>query len=227
MGTRSSLLSLLSLFAFHGPDFGLHLNLSKCELFWSSGDPSFSEFPSDIKWVTGLELLGSPLWGDDNLLKEFLSSCLDKVAVSQDKLAMLDDPQVELHLLRSCLSSCKIIHLLRTVPLSILRPFLCQFDHNLRTCHSRIMQCILSDHSWCQATLPFRLGGLGLRESVLSASAAFLGSCNSTRDLAPTLLSVDADQLSFPDEGAAATVFLTFPVIVPSHQYLSKICKHF
>ena len=37
-------------------------------------------------------------------------SCLDKV--TQDKLAMLDDPQVELQLLRSCLSSCKIIHLL-------------------------------------------------------------------------------------------------------------------
>ena len=73
------------------------------------------------------------------------------------------------------------------------------------------MQCSLSDHSWCQATLPFCLGGLGLRKSVLSTSAAFLGSCNSNRDLASTLLSIDADQLSFPDEGAAAAVFSDFP----------------
>ena len=70
------------------------------------------------------------------------------------------------------------------------------------------MQCRLSDHSWCQATLPFRLGGLGLRESVLSSPAAFLGSCNSTHDLASTLLSID---VSFPDEGAAAAVFSDFP----------------
>ena len=172
--------------------------------------PSFPEFPPNIKRVTGLELLGSPLWGDDNFFKE-LSSCLDKVAVTQDKLAMLDDPQVELHLLRSCLSSCKIIHLLRAVPLSVLRPFLYQFDHNLHSCLSRIIQCNLSDHSWCRSTLSFRIGGLGLHKSVLSASAAFLGLCNSNCDLASTLLSIDAGQLSFPDEGAAAVVFSDFP----------------
>ena len=120
----------MSLFTTREPDFGLHLNLSKCELFWPSGNPTF-KFPSDIRRVNGLELLGSPLWGDENFFHEFLSSRLDKVATIQDKLALLDDPQVELHLLRSCLSSCKIIHLLRIVPLSVLKPYLCQFDQNL------------------------------------------------------------------------------------------------
>ena len=48
VGKRSSLSSLLSYFATRGPDHGLHLNLSKCELFWPSGD-SFPEFPPDIK----------------------------------------------------------------------------------------------------------------------------------------------------------------------------------
>jgi len=210
VGTRSSLLSLLSLFTSRGPDFGLHLNLSKCELFWPSGDPTFPEFPSDIRRVTGLELLGSPLWGDECFFNEFLSSRLDKVATIQDKLALLEDPQVELHLLRSCLSSCKIIHLLRTVPHSVLKPYLCQFDHNLRSCLSRIMQCSLSDQSWCQATLPFRLGGLGLRESGFSAPAAFLGSCNSSRVLVSTLLSIDTGQICFPDEEAASAVFSDF-----------------
>jgi len=95
-------------FATRGPEFGLHLNLSKCELFWPFGD-SFPLFPHDIRRVTGLELLGSPLWGDDDFFK--------------DKLCLLDDRQVELHLLRSCLSSCKIVYLLRTVPFSILNPF--------------------------------------------------------------------------------------------------------
>ena len=45
-------------------------------------------------------------------------------------------------------------------------------------------------------------------ESVPSALAAFIGSCNSVHDLtASILLSVDVDQFSFPDEEAAATAF--------------------
>ena len=38
IGSKSSLLKLLDSFSIHGPRFGLHLNLSKCELFWPSGD---------------------------------------------------------------------------------------------------------------------------------------------------------------------------------------------
>ena len=55
-------------------------------------------------------------------------------------------------------------------------------------------------------SLPFRLGDLGLRESAFSASPAFLGSCNSVRELASTILSVDINQLSFPNEEDAATL---------------------
>ena len=62
VGEQSSLSSLLSLFATRGPEFGLNLNLSKCELFWPSGD-FFPNLPTDIKRVTSLKLLGTPLWG--------------------------------------------------------------------------------------------------------------------------------------------------------------------
>ena len=41
------------------------------------------------------------------------------------------------------------------------------------------MQCSISDISWQQAPLSFRFGGLGLCESAISASPAFLGSCDS------------------------------------------------
>jgi len=82
VGKRSSLLSLLSLFSTQGPEFGLRLNLPKCELFWPSGN-SFSEFPSDIRQFTGLELLGSPLWDDDKFFRDFLASRLDRVVLTQ------------------------------------------------------------------------------------------------------------------------------------------------
>ena len=94
----------------------------------------------------------------------------------------------------------QIIHLLRTVPFCILHSFLEQFDSNLKSCLSHIIQCSLPNDSWCQATSPFRLGGLGLRSSFSSAAAAFLGSCNSVRLLASHLLSQDFHDLVFPNE---------------------------
>ena len=102
--------------------------------------------------------MGSPIRGTDNFFDQFLFSRLAKVTAAQDSIAILEDPQVELHSLRSCLGSCKIIHLLRTVPFCILHSFLEQFDSNLKSCLSRIIQCSLPNDSWCQATLPFRLG---------------------------------------------------------------------
>jgi len=207
IGSKNSLLQLLESFSLHGPQFGLHLNLSKCEVFWPSGD-SFPEFPTNIKRVSdGLELLGSPIWGTTAYFDQFLSARLSKVAAAQDSIAILEDPQVELHLLRSCLGSCKVIHLLRTVPLNVLRSFLEHFDANLRNCLSRILQCSLPDDSWRQASLPFRLGGLGLRSSYHSASAAFIGSCNSIRLLASQLLSQDFDDITFPAEDQAVALF--------------------
>jgi len=94
IGSKSSLLKLLDSFSVHGPQISLHLNLSKCELFWPSGD----SFPDFINRASeGLELLGSPIWGTDNFFDQFLSSRLSKIVADQDSAAILKDPQVELH----------------------------------------------------------------------------------------------------------------------------------
>ena len=58
ISSKSSLLKLLDSFSVYGLQFCLHLNLSKCELFWPSGD----SFPDFINRASeGLELLGSPI----------------------------------------------------------------------------------------------------------------------------------------------------------------------
>ena len=57
----------------------------------------------------------------------FMTGICQLVAVAQDSIAILEGPQVELHLLCSCLGSCKVIHLLRTVPLNVLWSFLRAF----------------------------------------------------------------------------------------------------
>ena len=77
---------------------------------------------------SGLELLGSPIWGPPQFYNAFLSVQFDKIVAIQDKLVDLEDPQVELHLFRSCLSVCKVTHLLRCVPSSSLGSFPSHFD---------------------------------------------------------------------------------------------------
>ena len=67
-----------------------------------------------------------------------------------------------------------------------------RFDSGLRSCLESIVNSSLSDAAWIQASLPIRLGGLGLREASKTAAAAFIGSCNSSRCLSTQLLGSDA-----------------------------------
>ena len=58
--------------------------------------------------------------------------------------------------------------------------------------------------------MPFRLGGLGIREAVRSSSVAFIGSVNQSKQLARVLLDnsssiEDVDQLLFYGEEASKT----------------------
>ena len=162
----------------HGPSFGLYPNLSKCEILWPSGNQSFPEFPSSVTCISLLQeeeaaFLGSPVWGSSDYFLSFVGKAVDKVASLQDRLGGLGNPQVELHLLRSCLGVCKLNHLLRTISPNCVISQLERFDYNLRSALGRICKSSISDLSWLQATLPCSMGGLGLREATSTSSAAF------------------------------------------------------
>ena len=60
----------------------------------------------------------------------------------------LDDPQVELHFLQSCLNVYKINHLLRTVPSEIILNQLGKFDENVRSTLAGIIHSPIPDDAW-------------------------------------------------------------------------------
>ena len=133
VGSRPAVLELLHHSESLGPSFGLFLNKKKCELFWPAGDQSFSDFPSEIcRPSTGLDLLGSPVWGSEDFYNSYFASKVDRTLHFHSLLSFLEDPQCEFHLLRSCLSICKISHLLRTVPPDKAIRQLHAFDDGLR-----------------------------------------------------------------------------------------------
>ena len=204
VGPRESVASFLELVLSKGPAHGLYINMSKCEIFWPShGDQSFSQFPVEVQRVVkmdgGAKLLGSPLFGTDVYFNRCFAKNVDKVLSCQQHLSDIEDPQVELHLLRSCLSICKVNHLLHSVLPDRAKDRLYIFDHGLRHSLETIINSSLSDTSWKLSTLPIRLGGLGLREASRTAAAAFVGSCNSTRGLACQLLGNVASDNSIPE----------------------------
>ena len=130
---------------------------------------------------------------------------IDKVKGLQTLILELDDPQVELHLLRSCLNVCKINHLLRTVPSEIILNQLGKFDENVRsTLAAGIIHSPIPDDAWSQAVLSFSYGGLGLGEATKIAPAAFTASCTIVRSLVVELLpNLPTDDFIFPGESSS------------------------
>ena len=86
---------------------------------------------------------------------------ISKVLEAQKCLIDINNPQIELHLLRSCLALLKINHL-RTVAPDKATQQLLLFDKGLCLSREVITYSPLLDEAWLQATLPIKRGGLGL-----------------------------------------------------------------
>ena len=69
VGSHTAASSLLNKLSVVGPSHSLLLNISKCDVFWPTGDTSFPEFPAEIQRIQNsaerLELLGSSVYGSD------------------------------------------------------------------------------------------------------------------------------------------------------------------
>ena len=113
---------------------------------------------------------------------------MDKGLEAQSILPELENLQVAIQLLRSCLRVCKFNHVLQTIPCHVIIEQLSRFDSGMRHSLCQITNSSISDPAWMQATLPLYFRGLGLRSALKSLSAAFLGSCNATRDRVQRLL---------------------------------------
>ena len=203
VGPRSDAAKLYHAITCLGPKYGLSLNPHKCELYWPSGDQDFPEFSNDIQRLsTGVSLLGSPLWGSATFYAASVNTLVQRVQSLHHLIPDLQDPQVEMHLLRSCLGVCRINHILRSVPPGPILQQLHDFDSSLRSTLGEILQCPISDQVWTQATLPFNSGGLGLRSASRSAPAAFVSCCNMSKSLALQVLPslAEGHELTFPGE---------------------------
>ena len=175
-GPKHAVSRALTIIQELGPPLGLFINAAKCKLFSIS---DLSMFPPEMKRssVPHLEILGAPI-GDAIFCAKIVSQ---KCATASKLLSQLEevgsvDPQVALLLLRQCGGFCKLVHLARSTPPSLIAEGLEYFDNDVRHCFALSTAVGTTNNAWKQAQLSLSRGGLGLRRLSENSSACYIAS---------------------------------------------------
>ena len=162
-----------------GAAMGLQLNAGKSEVICSCPATITSILSSlpGVKVVSPNEatLLGSSI-GDTSSITDILRSKTTMLRRMGDRLQHLSAHDAIL-LLKHSFALPKLLYNLRTSP-CFLSPALQEYDSLLKSIVSGITNIHFGEDSptWLQATLPVKMGGLGIRSAVQLAPSAFLAS---------------------------------------------------
>ena len=156
-GTKSVICRAVTLIQRLGPALGLCINHAKCELFSCTVLP---DFPQEMKvsHEPNFEVLGAPI-GDPIFCATSLAQRHAKTAKLLSHLVTMGslDPQVAL-LLRQCAGYCKLVHLGRSTPPSLISDGLALFDADVRHCFSECTGIDTADTEWLHVQLSLGRG---------------------------------------------------------------------
>ena len=134
------------------------------------------KFPEEVQRIReeGFELLGAPIGS-----REFCEQCakrrVEKIQEVLDNLKTIDDAQVELALLRSCLGLPRIAFTLRSAPPRDIRKAMAMFDEAIEKTVADRLKIYLDEETRLQWGLPVRMGGFGIPKAQDVAAPAYLG----------------------------------------------------
>ena len=172
-------------------NYGLHLNLAKCEVWWPQEPPGDLQaaYPDALsqKYTEGTLILNAPL-GSDSFMKKPFFEKVQSLKHIFEKAAALENSQVAFTLLKFCLEVCKINYMLRVTPVECCMDGAKLYDtlveETLRTMVGGTLDTIV----FKELQLPTKptsaevpTPGLGLTSAVTTAPSAFLApaaSCN-------------------------------------------------
>ena len=123
---------------------------------------------------SGLRVLGSPI-GRQEFIAKFCSDRVEECRGFLELLPQIPDPQSAWLLLRMC-AEPRQNHLWRSVPPGLAPALGLEHTRDLLNTLSRLVQCPLPALASAGATLPGRLGGVGLRDGTRAAKGAYWGS---------------------------------------------------
>ena len=205
IGRTDDVLRAVQIISEDGPRLGMQINPPKCELWWPTVNPRLHLFDTVFKRVdsAGVALLGGAL-GAADFVAGNLERRVRKAEQALDVLAQFNDSQMELLLLRSCLGIPKLGYSMRTTPPHKITGPLRRFSSILSASLSRILGDALSEAALTQASLPIKMGGLGILDAVQTAKAAFISSSQQTRALQAAIMGSDEFEVPGVQEALAA-----------------------
>ena len=171
-------------------DIGLFLNKSKSELVNIGLDETvflretqcINSILENVSLVKKKDviLLGSPLTSTS--IRPQFQHKLSIFKSMTEKLSLLDRHPAYF-LFKNCFSMPKLIYLLRSSATFQHPDFLADFDDCLKSCATDICNVSFDDIDWIQATLPIRLGGIGLSRASDLALPAYMASISASQSL--------------------------------------------
>jgi hypothetical protein len=142
------------------PDYGLRVNVHKCKQ-WSPVQTLTSTVAPVVPCRSGVKVLGIPI-GTKTFVVEETATVSAKLQRCLDRLALLGCSFSSFHILRSCLSACKVIHLLRALPFDLGEDLARETHVKLREALGHILGTPVSVQQWALACLSIKAGGFGL-----------------------------------------------------------------
>ena len=156
---------------------GLTVNSTKCEFYCANDEILCPSTLGGVRRIPaeGFELLGCPI-GSDSFCSRYVSHRVDKITAALSQLQVIDDPQIETILIRSCLGIPKFGFALRSAPPSQISPAVRDFDNMMEEVFLNRLGLSLTPQQLAQLHLPIAMGGLGLLRADDVAESAYIGS---------------------------------------------------
>lgn len=170
---------------------GLHINPTKCELFFCADVDQeivnqFDEVSPGILVVNELTLLGAPI--SENSFATVFNKKLRQLKLLFDRLEELDNYHISYYILKNCCSIPKLVFLLRTTPIGQCNDIVDEMDKCIRSTMETLTNSKLNEIQWILSSLPINNGGLGVRRIRDIALPAFLSSVNGLLPLVSFML---------------------------------------
>ena len=115
-----------------------------------------------IRTGNDIQMLKTQVSGQYIFMNEFCDIRKEQFELSFRAVEELQNKYVAFHLLQQCMRFCQLQYLARTAPRQFLGPLLERYDKRYRQSFETIIGRTLPEQSWRQATLPSKLGDLGL-----------------------------------------------------------------
>ena len=177
-GHRDTVAAMFEAICKHAPEIGLRVNPAKCKVWGPHAAAADWSVPV-VPWDSGVNVLGVPV-GSRTFVAAECASVISKLSEALRRLPLLADSFVAFHLLRSCLSACRVTHLLRALSFDSGASLADQARRVIKDALNGVVGAPLSEQQWALASLPTRLGGLGVLDPSSVQAAAHLSSFLST-----------------------------------------------